>query len=899
MLKSRSVAARNVPIVAGVCLPKGRLVDAVSGYIEGFDLPVVAQFEVRNRWNDGSVKWMLASFVAPNADEKDRELTVLATTDALPNNSSTTRIATVTKGICGDICIVTRDLTCEVPTEKIVRLMPCLCDLDEKELPLEIDDIREEIVGPVRQVCVVTAHIQSKPFITLQFRLTHWIAVGLLQVETRLRNTRRARHAGGLWDLGDPGSFHFGSLEIAIGSDDVPASAVTKWKVERSQAFQTCFLEVFLKQFGSGGSDWNCSNHVTASGASSVTARGYEVQSGDLAFSGNRAEPVFLVHGDCSCLAVAVPEFWQQFPGSVAAAMGTLEVGLFPALPPVNYELQGGEQKTKSFWISTSSKKSHPDELAWIYSPPRLQQSPESIAESNVLPWFQSRAACSPTRLRWGTINRNAPASCAADLTTDIEKSRSVRPVCDDGSRSGTELDTGTNLAAERFAKYLHDATTGSFSLEARRESIDEYGWRNFGDVPADHEQTHYAGSNTIVSHYNNQFDMIDGAILQWASTGDTKWFDLFEPLARHVMDIDIYHTREDRAAFNGGLFWHTDHYVDASTSTHRTYSRHNQNPGHPYGGGPGCEHNYTTGLLHYYFLTGNPEARESVLSLADWVIAMDDGRNTVFGLLDTGSTGAASATVFADFHGPGRGAGNSINALLDAWLLTGEKHYLAKLEELIRRCVHPLQNPDELHLLDAEGHWSYTVFLNALGRYLLAKCDAEQLDGMYAYSGDVMQTYGRWMAANERRTLDRPEELQYPTAAWAAQDFRKANVLRIAASCEDDATHAADMLHKANAISDAAWKDMAEFGDARLTARCLSILMTEGPRDLFHRTAEPTRIPACRPAYDFGAWTMFVPQKQRIKRMLKSPKGLFKAAIGVLNPGRVIGTLKALRRQL
>ena len=116
--------------------------------------------------------------------------------------------------------------------------------------------------------------------------------------------------------------------------------------------------------------------------------------------------------------------------------------------------------------------------------------------------------------------------------------------------------------------------------LDARRASIDEYGWRNFGDLPADHEQTHYAGSNTIVSHYNNQFDMIFGGILQLASTGDLKWFDLLDPLARHVMDIDIYHTSEDRAAFNGGLFWHTDHYVDARSGTHRTYSRHNQKPG-------------------------------------------------------------------------------------------------------------------------------------------------------------------------------------------------------------------------------------------------------------------------------------------------------------------------------
>ena len=143
---------------------------------------------------------------------------------------------------------------------------------------------------------------------------------------------------------------------------------------------------------------------------------------------------------------------------------------------------------------------------------------------------------------------------------------------------------------------------------------------------------------------------------------------------------------RSDQAAYNGGLFWHTDHYRDAATSTHRCYSRANRgSAGRNYGGGPCNEHNYTTGLLHYYYLTGNPQARDTVLCLADWVIAMDDGRRTVLGLIDRGATGSASSTTEPDYHGPGRGCGNSVNALLDAWLLTCDRGYLDKAEQLIR----------------------------------------------------------------------------------------------------------------------------------------------------------------------------------------------------------------------
>ena len=866
VLRSRSTVARNVPVIGGLCLAKGQLHDASNGHIDGFRSPVAAQFDVLNRWNDGSVRWMLASFVAPEVNDSGCELNICTSGKLNSRAALPEYIVTTVKGICGEICIVTRDLTSDPPTENILRLMPCLCDVDGTELPLVIGNIREELSGAVRQVYLVNAQVHSKPYVTLQLRLTHWAAAGLLQVETQIRNTRRAKHTGGLWDLGDPGSFVFSSFQIAVGSDDIPASATTQWKTERHDSAQSTLHEIFLRQLGSGGPAWNSSNHVTAAGQIAVNARGYEVTTNNQQSTGCRAEPTFLVEGDSSFLAVCVPEFWQQFPGSIAAAMGTLEVGHFPALPNVTYELQGGEQKTQSFWLKTGSGRGVIDDFDWVHDVPRLMQSVASIADADTLPWFS---------------------------TAGRDSSPVLNRLCLDGSGDPSYV------KVQQFAEYLNDATSGKFSLAARRESIDEYGWRNFGEVPADHEQTHFAGKNTIISHYNNQFDIIFGGILQLVSTGDLKWFDLFDPLARHVMDIDIYHTTEDRAAFNGGLFWHTDHYVDAHSCTHRTYSKHNQKAGQSYGGGPGCEHNYTTGLLHYYFLTGNPEARETVLSLADWVIAMDDGRNTIFGVFDNGPTGAASATVFEDFHGPGRGAGNSINALLDGWILTGESRYMKKLEELIRRCVHPSQNPDELHLLDAEGHWSYTVFLNSLGRYLLAKRDAEQFDAMYAYSRDVMQTYGRWMAANERRTLDKPEELQYPTEAWAAQDFRKANVLRIAASCEDDSTFATAMHEKANLINDAAWNDMAAFGDARLTARCLSILMTEGHRDVFHRTCEPTLIPACQAKYDAGSWSMFVPQRQRIKKLVKSPGRLLVAGVKALNPVRILAAAAALRKQL
>ncbi len=130
-----------------------------------------------------------------------------------------------------------------------------------------------------------------------------------------------------------------------------------------------------------------------------------------------------------------------------------------------------------------------------------------------------------------------------------------------------------------------------------------------------------------VVSHYNNQYDCYQRSLDPVLPDGGYRLVRPRRSLARHVIDIDIYHTSEDRAAYNGGLFWHTDHYRDAATSTHRAYSRANCGPNRrEYGGGPSNEHNYPTGLLNYYYLTGDPQAREAVLGLAGWVVAMDDG---------------------------------------------------------------------------------------------------------------------------------------------------------------------------------------------------------------------------------------------------------------------------------
>src|SRR5262249_38353931 len=117
------------------------------------------------------------------------------------------------------------------------------------------------------------------------------------------------------------------------------------------------------------------------------------------------------------------------------------------------------------------------------------------------------------------------------------------------------------------YLDLIGQALDARVGFGAKRESADEFGWRNFGDLYADHESAFQPADQPFVSHYNNQYDPIAAFAVHFLRTGDRRWWRLMTALARHVRDIDVYHTQDDKAAYNGGLFWHTAHYLDAGTS--------------------------------------------------------------------------------------------------------------------------------------------------------------------------------------------------------------------------------------------------------------------------------------------------------------------------------------------
>ncbi len=246
---------RSVPVSGGLCVSRGQLTDVSSLRVEGFAVPVVAQAEVLNRWSDGSVKWFLASFVAPelagrrhdNIDQQQqsedsdigkKSVRLIVDRRSSADTMDAESTLTTVKYESNQLLVSIRREQDSGPCESTIRIRPRITAENGRQLSLVIDSIREVVSGPVRRVFVLSGRLKTDPQITVQFRMTHWVQLDSLQLDARIRNSRRAKHSGGLWDLGDAGSVHLRSFVLDCSSEESGTTPAAWWKAETDQPFR-------------------------------------------------------------------------------------------------------------------------------------------------------------------------------------------------------------------------------------------------------------------------------------------------------------------------------------------------------------------------------------------------------------------------------------------------------------------------------------------------------------------------------------------------------------------------------------------------------------------------------------------------------------------------------------
>jgi hypothetical protein len=732
----RSAAAEpirvGVPFAAGAFDGKAPL--ALVGR-DGVTLPV--QTRITDRWPDGSVRWLLVDFVLPlNAGAPVEWRGELRTVASAPTASASASPAAAASAM---------------------RVQLDARELNGGQGAFVSDRATVEEDGPLRATARQTGHIGGlKHPLMVDARVTAFAGSPVMRFDITVRNPSAATHPGGTWDLGDPGSLMLERLTLTIPLTGVSAIS---YAAEPGAAFASASAPLEIYQDSSGGDAWQSNVHLNRHREIATKFRGYRVTRGSAkeTVTGLRASPVVAVQTQAGEISAAIADFWQNFPKAIEVTSDALLLHLFPPQTAGGHELQAGEQKTHTLFVSIGSAGQSSGGVTgveWALSPAICHSTPEYYASTRVMPYL-------------------------------------------------------TPLSTERDPVYhalVASAIDGPESFERKRERLDEYGWRHFGDIYGDHEALFHPGPALLVSHWNNQYDTVHSAGRQFMRSGDPRWWTMMTQLAAHVADIDVYHTDKDKSAYNHGLFWHTAHYVDADIATHRTYPKQARvsSGEHKYesqtkviGGGPACGHLYATGLALTWFLTGNAVARDAAIELADFVIDGDDGSKTVFKWLAGGYTGHASGSAWDNYHGPGRGSANAVNTLLDGYWLTGDRKYLDKAEQLIRRCVHPAEDLTRHRLDDVELRWFYTMFLQVLARYLDVKADAGAFDRMYRYARATLLRYARWMEKNAKPFLDKPENLEFPNETWAAQDMRKADIFYHAARHTTDAAERARLLER------------------------------------------------------------------------------------------------------
>jgi len=772
----------SVQVSFGFPLPAGYSADKLANYELSCENGSVDQsaFRPLAYWPDGSIKW-----VSVDASLSPQEATGtlrLRSLDGIRQSESKKKVVNLRT-----VTIVGQGL-------RIAR--------DADKAKAQGIDLRFEVAGPWGEFSLIsdTAKLRSNAReLFTQFEVdTSFSPPGLrFPVDVRLRgkawkngqidlscticNTNPSNHPGGNWDLGEKGAVLIENFSVVITPTDAEPSSRPE-SASRTQSehrivirptvdatIQTASKSLHLFQASSGGQNWKSPTHVIADGSIPLPFCGYRLKLDDKQVEGLRATPYVSLQNGEQSIGVAARRFWENFPCAIRSDGACIDIALFPRESGYAHELQGGEQKTFEFAIYEGEISS--------------EEAPLDGYLLHPIPVF-----C-PDYIECTTAVQDIVAKSAEDP------------------------------AAVLYESIINQAIEGKDTFVDKREAIDEYGWRNFGDVYSDHEAVFHKGPSPLVAHLNNQYDCAWGFAVQFLRSGDPRWFEQMIDMANHAWDIDTYHTTHDRHPYNLGLHWHTFHYANASTGTHRGYPKtllvdelsaegadldsmgstgKSLKKVYGKGGGPSASHMYSTGWMVAYYLTGEPRYKEAAINLANYALELEDGSQTRFRLLSSRPTGYATSSSH-EYYGPGRASGNSIHVLLTGYELTGETKYLEMVNYLMRRCVHPDQDLDSLDLLNAELRWFYTMHLQAQCRLidLLETIPGQEENHKYAVA--CLLHYARWMLKNERPTLDHPEHLQYPTETWAAQDIRKWHILAYAARWCPTREEGTAMMQKAD----------------------------------------------------------------------------------------------------
>ncbi len=544
-------AVNHFPVSSGVPFAKGELGDVASMRLlgpDGEEVPMQAQ--VTARWGDGSIKWVLVTFMA-DAQAKETPVYTLQYGTAVSRMQPQTPLEVKRAGNL--LTVNTGPLQVEFdvtqsafPSRVLVNgksvggdLMMGARIVDDNGIVYTTNNppdlIEVEQAGPLRVVVRTRGHHLSEgqeQFFAYENRFVFYADCPYFRVYYAWGNDLEPQFT----------EFQSITLHLPLAEAQNPRWAVGLGEGQQAEGSG----EMELAQLRD---DSFTLTPAAAAGAKLRRAAGWVDASGSQAG-----------------MLVAVRDFWQLYPKSLAVRDGELQVGICPDFPDgfyddcskldeikLYYYLMGGKYKIKQ-----GVKKWH-EMLMMPHEGEPGQQANVQLAEVFQEPLI---AICPPQRYCDTLVfGRVLPAT--AGRMPEYEQ------VCE-----------------KVYQGYVSAQENGHW-----------YGMHNYGDQWGERK----------VNWANGEYDHHHAFLMQFIRCGERKWYFLGEKAARHAIDIDTCHY----GPRIGGEWVHSmGHVGDYFTEQYEGSGI--------YRGGFTVSHTWTQGFCDWYFLSGDPTASENAALVAD-----------------------------------------------------------------------------------------------------------------------------------------------------------------------------------------------------------------------------------------------------------------------------------------
>ena len=576
------VQRRAEPVTSGVPLARSLDLKSTAGLrlLDAAGREVPAQFQVTSRWGgapgDDSrpIRWVLVDFQAhvepggtaayylKDGGSGDAAGTGLAVTrddpDILEVSTGAARFAFARSSFrlfehvfIGDRRVVAPGSASGIVAVDTSGRTYRSADAEPSRVVLETD-------GPLRKTVRVRGDLAGPGGSLLEYtaRISLFAGSPEARVALTVNNRREPVVVEGqpqLLDIGSPNSAGFRDMTVKLECEPGAGAGLAMGEVEGGP-MEAGSLKVYQDSSGTSSWDRHRGNHPRPQ--SYVSFRGYRTyRDGAQVSSGNHASPWLDCSGGGGGVAVAVRDFWQNFPKALRGSGATVEAALFPDEYAGDYSFRPLEQKTHELMYR-------------FHGPGEDREALSALSKA-----FQSPLFAAAT-----------PAHYASS-----------------GAFGRIAVPTGDSFfeAYEQLNRATLDGRGANLHTVIR--DADFYSWQEYGDVPVDYEN---GGTGSFNLKYN--FDL--GMLTQFARTGDPRWLKLAQAGGRHVADIDVlHHQGKVDQWWEGGYIGHGYHDEDGNLNPHRN------------GGGPHPDLVFgAPGLFTLYHMTGYRPGYDAAVEISN-----------------------------------------------------------------------------------------------------------------------------------------------------------------------------------------------------------------------------------------------------------------------------------------